>query len=239
MAVIHTRTFRLFDDAPYVSVASADFYAVGTYYGLVVDSFVAEFHYRGTAGAQGEMSQIYPRSSSHLLIDGEVVRPVGRVHAIVCCGGVVRQGSVTDVYGVCAVLGDVGTPDCSSVGAVSFAWKADCAGRSCTEWIVAFVKFLFQMGESGYAGIAPFARTLWFIIKTGCEATVVVYYYFGGVHIAFTRAHYVCSGILKHGHKEWYHVALCIEVFHSLEYACALPFPTVEFRFKIPSVALP
>lgn len=55
----------------------------------------------------------------------------------------------------------------------------------------------------------------------------------------FARTHHICPGVFKHGHQERHHVALRVEVFHRLVHTRALPLPTVEFRLKIPSVALP
>mgnify|MGYP006981239030 FL=1 len=75
--------------------------------------------------------------------------------------------------------------------------------------------------------------------RVGVKATVIVDNDFGSLAVAFTRKQHIGSGVFQHRNKVGQYEALCIQVFHGLQTAGALPFPAVEFRFVVKAVALP
>ncbi len=103
--------------------------------------------------------------------------------------------------------------------------------------MVAVFESRFFVCKRCFAGIRPVAGS---VEMAGGEFTSVVvgddFYTLG---IAFTWRHHICAGIFQHRHQERHYITLCIQVFHGLEYTCALPFPTVELWFEIPTVTLP
>ncbi len=182
------------------------------------------------------MAEIHPCARTHALIYTELARAGCGVHRVARVGSGFRQCRIAHVYGIISGLGNVGAP-CGARGSVGPAHGRGPACRACTERIVAVAQRGFGIGKTGHSGIVPDRSVVG--IPGNCASAVGVDDYFNGVRVAFARTHHIGPRILQHGHKERHHVALRVQILHSLEYACALPLPSVQLRLEIPSVALP
>ena len=93
------------------------------------------------------------------------------------------------------------------------------------------------MRESLAVPRAP--RTRLGIARRGVHTRIVVHDHLVRLRIALAGQQDAGPGVFEHRYQIREHVTLRIEVFDSLENACPLPFPPVQFRLEIIAVALP
>ena len=214
--------------------ATADFHGVGTHGTAPVGASVVELDHGLHACFQREVAEVDPCSAAHALVHGDFVAAVGGVHGIVRFGGAVGECFVAHIHGIVSCLGNVGAPCGFRVGVV-VAGKRTFTGRTFGERILVVAQGGSFCAESA-SGIAPAAV---FGICAGGVHAVVVDNNLCQIGVALAGTHHIGSGIFEHRHQEGHHVTLRVKVFDGLENTGALPFPAVEFRFEIPSVALP
>ena len=96
-----------------------------------------------------------------------------------------------------------------------------------------------MVGKAVAFAFFPFFLAIVLVVALLGMAAVVVDHSAKVVGVALASVPHIGTGILKHGHDEWNHVAVGVHVLNGLEHPGALPFPAVEVGLEVPAVAGP
>ena len=215
-----------------VAHAAAEFHGIGRHHGAAVaqvgeeNALVLEFSLD-----EAEATQVDPGTAAHLLVDAEAGRAARVAHFIDRGGRTAGNGMIGDVDGIFARLRNPRNPGgCRA----AFGIGVGHPGGTHPERVLLIKVGGFRIGEARVGGILPDAG-----FEVAGARFVVVHDHFVYVPVAFPGQQHIGAGVLEHRHEERDDVALGVEVFHRLEDAGALPFPTRERLLIIPAMALP
>ena len=154
------------------------------------------------------------------------------------CGSAFRQCLVGNVYGIFTSFRNFRTPFCRSLAlrpvhdAVAFSY-----GACCERILLSGIEWLH--GCETCSCILPSAGFLVICSPVCLIDHVEIRYHFIPLDISFTWKHHICSRILKHRHEIGEDEALGEHVFHRLEQAWPLPYPSSCALVEVSSMALP
>ena len=177
------------------------------------------------ARIEAEGTQIYPSSSSHLLVHLELGTTSFVIDGVKGFISTVWQRLIGDVNGVLTAFGNVRYPFGSAF--LSFLDGFGHAEGSFIEWIGETCVLCVKMCKSFSTTVCPLLVAVRFCIEGGlCQTTIIIYDDFFELAITFAGEQYVGARILEHRDEEGKYITLRIEILYRLEDTSPLPFPT-------------
>ena len=193
---------------------------------------------------EGEGPEIDPGAPGHPLVHVEgafAAQVMDRVDGV---GGAVGEGTVGDIDGVFAPLGNLRPPGGGGLRVrLPVGRGLAHQGRSGLERILIDAVDGFRVGETG-SGVAPgtglleMAGAAHLAGALPAEGGVVVDDDFPALDVPFARGHHAGARVLQHGDEEGEDVTLGVHVLHGAESGGALPFPALRLGFIVAAVVI-